>query len=370
MMQAGTDSQQRVILHGDLDAFYASVAQRDHPEWRGQPVAVAFGGRRAVVSSCSYEARAFGVRSAMPLFQAQQLCPHLIVTPGDRAAYHEASATIHAIFRRVTSLIEPIALDEAFLDVSAGAGSIEGGVEIARRFKQQVREQTALTLSVGVASNKLCAKIASGRSKPDGLLAVPTGEEAAFLAPLPASEIWGIGPKTTARLEAIGITSIEQIAALDEARARELFGSWGISLRDMARGIDLREVISERDSKSVSNETTLDDDIHIADLRSAAGLLHELAEAVAASLVAERLLTKCVGIKVRTSDFHVYGRQWTLLAPTADMTIIYRAALACYRRWANEMLPASGRLPTVRLLGVKAAALIPAATPHQLSLFA
>lgn len=358
----------RTILHGDLDAFYASVAQRDHPELRAKPVAIAFSSRRGVVASCSYEARAFGVRSAMPLFIAQQRCPDLIVQPSDFDAYHEASAAIHAIFRTVTDQIEPIALDEAFLDVTNVAPTIEAGVELARRFKQQVLERTALTLSFGVASNKLCAKIASGQSKPDGLLAVAAGGEAGFLAPLPVSKIWGIGPKTNTRLAEAGITTIGQLAALDDAQAATLFGRWGQELRAMAQGIDPRPIVSERDSRSVSNETTLDADLRLADIAGAATILNELAEAVAANLVAEGLLTKCVGVKVRSSDFQIYGRQWTLLAPTASSTVIYKAALACYRRWVAEM-QAAGKPLRVRLLGVKAASLVARDAPHQPSLF-
>ncbi len=360
--------QTRTILHGDLDAFYASVAQRDHTELRGKPVAIAFSSRRGVVASCSYEARAFGVRSAMPLFIAQELCPDLIVQPSEFDAYHAASAAIHAIFRTATDQIEPIALDEAFLDVTPVAPSITAGAELAGRFKQQVRDRTALTISFGVASNKLCAKIASGLGKPDGLLTVAAGGEAAFLAPLPVGKIWGIGPKTNARLAEAGITTIGQLAALDDAQAATLFGRWGQELRAMAQGIDTRPIVSERDSKSVSNETTLDADLRLTDIAGAAAILNELAEAVAANLVADGLLTKCVGVKVRSSDFQIYGRQWTLLAPTASSTVIYKAALACYRRWVGEM-QAAGKPLRVRLLGVKAAALVTHDTPHQLSLF-
>ncbi len=360
---------QRTILHGDLDAFYASVAQRDAPELRGRPVAIAFGSTRGVVSSCSYEARAFGVRSAMPLYQAQALCPDLAVVPSDFAAYHEASAAIHELFRAVTPLIEPIALDEAYLDVSQVAAGIEQGVVLARRFKEQVRARTGLTLSLGVASNKLCAKIASGRGKPDGLLAVPAGGEAAFLAPLAASKIGGIGPKTNARLSAIGILTIGQIAALDEAQAGELFGNWGPTLREMARGHDYRPVIAERESKSISNETTLGHDLAAANLPAIAPLLREQAEAVALHLEREGLLTKCVGMKVRTRDFQIHGRQRTLLAATASGEIIYKAAMWCYRRWLTEAEQAGRKLPTVRLLGVRASSLLPSDEPRQLSLF-
>lgn len=360
---------QRTILHGDLDAFYASVAQRDNPPLSGQPVAVSFGGTRGVVSSCSYEARAFGVRSAMPIFQAQQLCSTLQVVQADFAAYHEASAAIHTIFHAITPHVEPIALDEAYLDVSQAAPTVEAGVELARRFKQQVRERTGLTLSLGVATNKLCAKIASGRSKPDGLLPVPAGGEADFLAPLSASEIWGIGPKTTLRLAAIGITTIGQIAQLDDAKAMELFGNWGPKLRDMARGLDSRPVVSERESKSISSETTLEHDLAPANLPAIAPILREQAEAVAVHLAREGLLTKCVGVKIRTRDFQLHGRQRTLLAATAKGEIIYKAAMACYRRWLDESAT-SGRRPSgVRLLGVKASSLITVDDPRQLGLF-
>src|SRR5215204_4996700 len=250
----------RTIIHADLDAFYASVEQRDSPALRGQPVAVANGsGRGGVVASASYEARRFGVRSAMPVQRARTICPELIVVPANHPLYHEVSKQVHAVFRRVTSQIEPIALDEAFLDVSAVAPTIELGVAVGRDLKQEVREATGLTISLGIATGKMVAKIASDQSKPDGLLGVIAGQEALFLRDLPVGVVWGIGPKRQAQLAELGITTVGHLTLLDDARLLELFGRTGPEIRELARGQDPRPVVPDRERQSLRRETTFEE---------------------------------------------------------------------------------------------------------------
>ena len=360
----------RTIIHADLDAFYASVEQRDHPELRGRPVAVANGTGRGVVAAASYEARPFGVHSALPVSRARTLCPTLLVVPANHPLYHDVSQQVHAVFRRFTTLIEPIALDEAFLDVSAGAPTIEAGLQVARELKAAVREATQLTISLGVATGKMVAKIASDRSKPDGLLGVAAGQEAAFLRDLPAGVIWGIGPKRQAQLAERGITTVGHLAALDDEPLLALFGRTGPEMRDLARGHDPRPVVADRETKSLSSETTFEEALYSTDREAVAGVLAGLAGEVAAAVTGEGLLTRCVAVKIRTGDWRLHSRQRTLLTATASPQIIERAALAEFRRWERERVAAGGRGPArLVLLGVRASDLLHADAPHQLGLF-
>lgn len=361
----------RTIIHADLDAFYASVEQRDNPALRGLPVAVANGsGRGGVVASASYEARRFGVRSAMPVLRARTLCPEVIVVPANHALYHEVSKQVHAVFRRVTHQIEPIALDEAFLDVSAAAPTIEQGVAVGRELKAAVRAATGLTISLGVATGKMVAKIATDQAKPDGLLGVIAGQEALFLRDLPASVVWGIGPKRQAQLAALGITTVGHLALLDDARLLELFGRTGPEIRELARGQDPRPVVPDRESKSISSETTFEEALLSSDWTAVTGVLAGLAGEVAASVAGEGLLTRCVAVKIRTGDWRIHSRQRTLLSATASAALIARAAQAEFRRWERERLEAGGRGPArLVLLGVRATDLLHADAPRQLSLF-
>jgi len=360
----------RTIIHADLDAFYASVEQRDKPELRGRPVAVANGSARGVVAAASYEARRFGVRSAIPVTRARTLCPDLVVVPADHPRYHAVSAQVHAVFRQVTPLIEPVALDEAFLDVTDAAPSIDAGLAVARTIKTAVREATGLTISLGVATGKLLAKIASDQSKPDGLLGVAAGQEAAFLRDLPVGVIWGIGPKRQGQLADLGITTVGGLAALDEERLLALFGRPGADIRALARGVDLRPVEPNRENTSISSETTFEEALLSTDWAAVAGVLGGLAAEVAAAVAAKGFLTRCVAVKIRTADWRIHSRQRTLLSASAAPALIERAALAEFRRWERERREAGARGPVrLVLLGVRASDLIHADAPRQLGLF-
>ena len=255
-----TVTERRAILHCDLDAFYASVEQRDHPEYRGKPVIVGGGpGDRGVVAAASYEARAFGVHSAMPLQTAGRLCPDAIFVPGDGQKYEEASDGVMALFAERTPLVQPISLDEAFLDVTATEHLFGGADNIARELKRDVRAQLGLVISVGVATNKLCAKIGSDLRKPDGLVIVPAGGEEAFLAPLELGRLWGVGPKTRAVLEGWGLRTIGDLAAMDLSVLETRLGEHGRHIWERAHGIDEGEVVGDgRTPKSVGHSHTFD----------------------------------------------------------------------------------------------------------------
>src|SRR3982075_2169745 len=256
---ARPDNWPRTILHVDIDAFYTSVHQRDDPKLRGVPVAVAGRSRRAVVMGASYEARAFAVRSAMPLHEALQLCPQLMVVNPDGARYREASRLIHQIFRRFTSpeLVEGIALDEAYMDVTArtrhGTSNAE---EVARRIKFQIHTEIGLTASVGGATSKLVAKVASGTRKPDGLVLVPPGAEADFLAPLPIGVIPGLGPKTAERLQAMGVRTVGELAGYETQRLVQALGVGGAVLQRLGQGRDRSPVDGSKPAKTLFGETT------------------------------------------------------------------------------------------------------------------
>lgn len=348
----------RVILHADMDAFYASIEQRDHPELRGKPVIVGASSPRGVVAAASYEARKFGVRSAMPGFEARRLCPHAIFLPPNMARYAEVSEQVHAVFEGFTDLIEPLALDEAFLDIS-GSVSLFGGAEaLARELKRRVREATGLAASVGVASSKLVAKIACSLSKPDGLRLVPAGEERAFLAPLAVRKLWGVGPVTAEGLERANIRTIGDLAGLDDHRARELLGQRGLELRDLARGIDRRNVESYRAMKSCGEENTFEHDV--LDRETIAATITAHAEAVARRLRRAGLRGRTVTLKMKLARrrgersarvgalsepiYPLLTRQKTLACPTNDGGRIREVALALW--------DAEGLEEPVRLIGV------------------
>jgi DNA polymerase-4 len=346
-----------VIAHFDVDAFYASVAIRDDPSLRGKPVAIAGQSRRAVVLTASYEARPYGVRSAMPLYKARMACPELVVVRPDMAKYKTESRAIFTILERRGEPVEGMSLDEAFVDV--GDVSIEAATARAADLRREILEATGLTVSAGVATGKMIAKIASDSCKPNGLLAVNPGEEAEFLAPLPVGRLWGIGPKTQTRLLAFGIATIGEIAALDDARLRELFGSWGPELRELARGVDRRPVEPERETKSISTEETFEFDVN--DEERLVEILREHARELAEKLVRENLSARSVGIKVKRADFTVLGRQTHLEQPTREAGRIFDAAVHCLRRSGLEGA-------AVRLLGTRVASLVDG-EPLQASLF-
>jgi DNA polymerase IV len=346
-----------VIAHFDIDAFYASVAVRDDPSLRGKPIAIAWRSRRSVVLTASYEARPYGVRSAMPLYKALQACSDLIVVPPDMAKYKAVSREVFAIFGRRGHPVEGLSLDEAFIDF--GALDLEPARRLAQLIREEVFEATRLTISGGVATGKMIAKIASDACKPNGLMAIAPGEEAAFLAPMPAGRLWGIGPKTQGRLAALGIETIGDLAALDDAALRELFGSWGVELRDLARGVDARAVEPERETKSISSEETFEYDVR--DEAVLIATIKAQAIEIAAKLERENLSARTVGVKIKRADFTTFGRQTQLNEPTRDARRIYRAAVFCLRRAKLEGAP-------VRLLGTRVAS-FDEGEPRQPSLF-
>ena len=347
-----------MILHVDLDAFYASVAQRDDPSLRGIPLAVSGSSRRAVVLTASYEARPFGVRSAMPLYKARALCPQLVVAPPNFERYRELSRAVFAIFERDAAAVEGLSLDEAYVLVASG--SFDDAIAYARRVRSAVREEVGLTVSAGVSAQKMVAKIASDAAKPDGLGAVEPGTEATYLAPLPVGRLWGIGPKTQDRLARRNLTTIGQLAQLSDEALYELFGRWGKDVRELARGNDARTVSSDRETRSVSSEETFETDIREgATLRRIAG---ELSADVARRLEAHGLRGSTIGIKLKRADFSVHGRQTSLAVATSDAASIEAAALHCLERAHVEGEP-------VRLLGVRVAG-ITEEPARQISLFA
>jgi DNA polymerase IV len=335
-----------VIVHFDVDAFYASVEQRDDPSVRGVPLAIAGSSRRAVVLTASYEARPYGVRSAMPLWRARTLCPELVVRPPDFTRYRECSRTIFAIFARGATTVEGLSLDEAFVDYSASDPA--DAQAYATAVRADVRAEVGLTVSAGVSAQKMLAKIASDDAKPDGLRLVAPGTEAAYLAPLGVGRLWGVGPKTQARLAAERIETIGQLAALEDAAVHRLFGRYGLALRELARGNDTRRVEADQRTVSVSSEETFEYDLRsLDDLRAA---LRELADDVARRLTASGLRGSTIGVKVKRSDFTIAGRQTHVAEPTDDAAIIYAAAERCLDRVDLE-----GH--HVRLLGVRVASL-------------
>lgn len=345
------------IAHFDVDAFYASVAVRDDPTLRGKPVAVAGRSRRAVVLTASYEARPFGVRSAMPLYKARLACPQLVVVPPEMAKYQAISREIFAIFRREGRPVEGLSLDEAFVDI--GETTLDRATASAVSLRRQVFEATGLTVSAGVATGKMIAKIASDACKPDGLCAVAPGDEAAFLAPLPVGRLWGIGPKMQTRLSIFGVTTIGEIAALDDGRLRELFGSWWREVRELAHGVDPRPVETERETKSISTEETFEYDVR--DERRLIDILRIQASELAEALERERNVAQTIAVKIKRADFTIVGRQTHLVEPTRDARRIFRAAVYCLRRAALDGAP-------VRLLGTRVASLTEG-DPIQTSLF-
>jgi DNA polymerase-4 len=334
--------QQRYILHADLDAFYASVEQRDNPALRGRPVVV--GGlpeSRGVVAAASYEARKFGARSAMPMRTALQLSPRIVRVAPRFDRYREVSGQIMAIFHDLTPLVEPLSLDEAYLDVS-DALSAERREEAARALKTRVRQETGLAVTIGGGPSKTVAKIASQVAKPDGLLLVPPGGERGFLAPLDVGLLWGVGPVTLEALKKHGLSTIGALAAADEALLQTALGRRGLELKERAVGVDDNPVRTHRDVKQVSAETTMARDV------GDRAELHRLLEAQVADVVqhlrASRLVCRTVKLKLRLADFTTFSRQETLDAATDDDTVILRAARVLLDR---EVQP--GRL--FRLIG-------------------
>ncbi|MDX1432893.1 MAG: DNA polymerase IV [Gammaproteobacteria bacterium] len=334
-----------MILHVDMDAFYASVEELDNPELVGRPVVV--GGTpegRGVVAAANYAARQFGVHSAMPAARARRLCPHAVFIRSRMHRYAEVSHALRELFARYTPLIEPLSLDEAFLDVASSVRLFGDAESIARRIKDEIRAELGLVASVGVAPNKFLAKLASDLDKPDGLVVVPPDDVEAFLDPLPVSRLWGVGKVASRDLANIGIRTIGELRASPEDLLEGRLGRWAGHLKQLASGIDERRVIPEREAKSISHETTFAEDIDQIDvLRS---WLLELGEQVATRLRRQGLRARTVFIKVRYEDFKTVSRTETLDAPTELTRVLFQSAA----RLLDAELGARPR--PVRLLGM------------------
>lgn len=349
------------IIHADMDAFFASVEQRDRPELRGKPVLV--GGSpqsRGVVAAASYESRVYGCRSAMPMRTAVRLCPHAEIVRPRFSRYREVSAQVMSILRDVSPLVEPLSVDEAFVDVSQRVEDGSTPAEIGQWIRDRVKRETQLTVSCGVATSKSVAKIASDRQKPDGLTVVAPGDEEAFLAPLPISDLWGVGPKTSDRLRAAGIETIGDLSQRPLPWLIDRFGSRGEWFWQLARGIDDRGVSLEHETKSISSETTFAEDV--GDQAKLQTVVSEQAAAVAKRLTEQGYRARTVQIKLRLSDFTTFTRQRTLSSPTTDGETIEHTALALL----SEQLSPVRRF---RLVGVGVSGLEHRPLASQLSFF-
>jgi DNA polymerase IV len=345
----------RRILHIDMDAFYASVEQRDDPSLRGKPVAVGGSpGGRGVVAAASYEARAFGVRSAIPMARAVRLCPDLVIVRPDFAKYRAVSQAVFAIFRSVTPLVEPLSLDEAYLDVTENAWNEPLGRGVAERLKREIRDATSLTASAGVAPNKFLAKIASAWRKPDGLTVIAPARMEAFLQTLPVDALWGVGPVTAARLREHGIERLVDVRRADPAVLREAVGSAADWLRQLADGQDDRPVVPHHEPKSSGSENTFSDDV--TDLALIQEAVDGMARDAAEWLEARQLLCRTVTIKVRYSDFTTVTRSHSAPGATRDPEEIARRAVQLLDRTEAGTRP-------VRLLGASVHNLVDPSAP-------
>ncbi|WP_256451746.1 DNA polymerase IV [Luteimonas sp. NJZ50] len=338
----------RKIIHVDMDAFYASVEQRDDPSLRGRPVVVAWRGKRSVVCAASYEARKFGVRSAMPALRAERLCPQAVFVAPDFSRYKAVSRQVRAIFARHTDLVEPLSLDEAYLDVTANTSALPSATATAEAIRAAIREETQLTASAGVAPNKFVAKIASDFRKPDGLFVVRPRQVEAFLAPLPVGRLPGVGRVMERRLGELGVATVADLRLLQPEALEQRFGRWGRRLHELSFGIDERPVVSERPTLQVSAEDTFEHDLRLgeieADIRRLAekawaGYQRELAQAP------ERI-ARTVVLKLKTADFQVLTR--SLTPPQPPATLPELADIACALR-ERVGLPSRTRY---RLVGV------------------
>jgi len=348
-----------------MDAFYASVEQLDNPAYKGKPVIVGAdpkdGGGRGVVAACSYEARKFGVRSALPISKAWKLCPQGVYVRPRMSRYVEVSQQVMAIFRDFTDLVEPLSIDEAFLDVT-GSFALHGSAEvIARKIKDTIRDTTRLTASVGVAPNKFLAKVASDLQKPNGLVVVSEARITEFLHPLPVSRLWGVGPKTELRLRPLGIKTIGDVAAMSREALIQKLGSLGEHLHQLSNGHDDRPVIANWQAKSISNETTFDRDTRDRDLLIRT--IHELADEVGRRLRADKCRARRVTLKLRYENFETHTKQTSLERPTQSNTEIAKIAVALFNHFPLDR--------RIRLIGVGSAELVREQTdPSQTDLFA
>lgn len=350
----------RVVLHADMDAFYAAVEQRDNPDLRGKPVIVGGASRRGVVTTASYEARPFGVGSAMPMAQAMRLCPQAVVVPPRFAHYSAVSKQVMEVFASFSPSVEPLSLDEAFLDMSGAEGIFGPPLEMGRKLKEAVYAATALRVSVGVANTKFVAKVASDFDKPDGLTVVHPSAVREFLDPLPVKRLWGVGPKTAPRLHALGMKTIGDVYDADPVWLAERLGSLGGHISRLAHNDDRREVTPGRREKSIGSERTLEEDIRGVD--AIAPHLRAAADRIAATLRRRRLLAEGVRVKLKTRRFELHSRQRALARPTDNADAIFEVAVG--------LLPSFDLTEPMRLVGLAAFHLIDRDKPGQLELFA
>lgn len=369
------------VLHADMDAFYASVEQRERPELRGKPVIVGAASARGVVAAASYEARAFGVRSAMPGFQARQLCPHGVFLAGRMELYAEVSREVREVFGEFTDCIEPLALDEAFLDVTGSVHLFGTPRELGAELKRRVLERTRLHVSVGIGPNKLVAKLACTLSKPNGLAHVARADVQAWLRPLTVRRLWGVGPTTETRLVELGLGTLGEVMDAPEVLLRQVFGARAEAFRQRAMGNDASPVLGERQAKSIGEENTFETDILADDTVSAALTAHS--ETVAHRLRSAGYKARTVTLKIKFGTakgrrptrvrsaaspsegepvYPIITRSVTLPRPTADATVLRDAA---WTLWCDEQVQ-----EPVRLLGVTASNLVDATLGEQLDLFA
>ncbi len=356
----------RTILHADMDAFFASVEQRDRPELRGQPVIVGGTGGRGVVTAASYEARRYGVHSAMPTAEARRLCPDGVYLRGDLKRYARESRRIFDIFRRFSAQVEGLSLDEAFLDLTGSERLLGPARGVAERLRREMRDEIGLVVSVGIAPVKMVAKIASGLSKPDGLLEVGRDQVRDFLDPLSVGRIWGVGPVAELRLHSAGFETIGDLARAELESISASLGSWGLSLRRLARGEDVREVEAYRQALSYSEENTFGADVRDRSTLDATILIH--AEAVARRLRRDGVAARSVTLKLKLGrrrssgprGYAILTRRVTLPEATDDGEVLARAA--------RDLLTRAAVSEPLRLLGVGATNLVPS-TDAQLPLF-
>jgi DNA polymerase IV len=315
----------RKIVHIDMDAFYASVEQRDDAQLRGRPVVVAWRGNRSVVCAASYEARRFGIRSAMPAVHAERLCPDAVFVPPDFPRYRAVSRLVREIFKSHTDLVEPLSLDEAYLDVTENKTGLQTATRVARAIRKQIREELYLTASAGVAPNKFLAKIASDWRKPDGLFVIQPDEVATFLPPLPVGRLPGVGKVTEERLARLGILTVRDLQGLKLAALESAFGSHGLRLYQLARGIDENPVVPDRPTQSVSAEDTFEYDLPLSETEP---MIRQLAEKAWAASRKESRIARTVVLKLKTSEFKILTRSHTPPCPPSSCDELTSIALS------------------------------------------
>jgi DNA polymerase-4 len=319
----------RKIVHVDMDAFYASVEQRDDAQLRGRPVVVAWRGKRSVVCAASYEARRFGIRSAMPAVHAERLCPDAVFVPPDFTRYRAVSRLVREIFISHTDLVEPLSLDEAYLDVTENKTGLPTATRVASAIRKQIREELHLTASAGVAPNKFLAKIASDWRKPDGLFVIQPDEVDSFLPPLPVGRIPGVGKVTEARLAKLGILTVGELQGMDLPALESAFGSYGLRLHQLARGIDENPVVPDRPTQSVSAEDTFERDVPLSETEP---MIRRLAEKTWAASRKESRIARTVVLKLKTSEFKILTRSHTSPHPPSSCDELTNIALSLRER--------------------------------------